>query len=299
MQNLSLPTAFQRIATVLEMIKFQHSVFALPFALAAMLTAARGIPRPGVFILIVLACVFARSAAMAFNRWTDVTFDRANPRTRDRALVTGRLSPEFALMFMLACAGAFILCAAMLNRLCFFLSPLALAVVLGYSYVKRWSYWTHFVLGAALGLAPVGAWLAVRGTLEGAATAMILGLAVMMWTAGFDIIYACQDFEFDRRAGLHSLPAAMGIAGALRVSSAAHVISFLGLLGFWMAAGLGTGTLLAILAIGVVLAVEHWMTPPHDLSRVPAAFFTMNGLVSFLFLLGSGFDILMTGIAKA
>jgi len=292
----NLASTVKRIGVVLEMIKFQHSVFALPFALSAMLVAARGLPSFGTFFWIVAACVFARSSAMAFNRWTDVEFDRQNPRTRARALVTGAVSARFALAFTSAAAVGFVFSAAMLNALCFWLSPVALAVLLGYSYVKRFSDVTHFVLGVALGLAPMGAWIAVRGSLEGIALPAILGLSVAVWTAGFDIIYACQDEKVDREAGLRSLPRTLGINGALWVSCAAHGIAFLGFLGFWYAAGLGWGTGAAVAATGAVLAVEHWIIHPYNPSRVETAFFTLNGAVSFVFLIGIATDICIAGI---
>lgn len=286
----------RRVGVTLEMIKFQHSVFALPFALGAMLVAAGGLPSAATVGWIVAACVCARSAAMAFNRWADVAFDAANPRTAGRALVTGEVSRGFTLAFVIAFSLAFMGCAAALNRLCLMLSPVALIVLLGYSYVKRFSSLTHFVLGGALGLAPVGAWLAVRGAWEGLAPALALGVGVALWTAGFDLIYSCQDVEFDRRAGLHSIPARHGVAFALRLSSLAHALSFVTFLIFWFLALPGVATPLALVAIGLLLIYEHAIVRPDDLSRVNAAFFAVNGIISFLFLGGVILDLLVLPI---
>lgn len=290
---MSSPSILRHVASVLEMIKFQHSVFALPFALAAMIVAEKGWPSAWTLCWIVAACVFARSAAMAFNRLADVAFDAENPRTQMRALVTGAVTRRFTVVFIVASVAGFLLSAGMLNPLCLALSPLALVVLLGYSYVKRFSNLTHFVLGVALAIAPVGAWLAVTGDLSGLAAPITLGAAVALWTAGFDIIYACQDIEFDHAAGLRSLPSRLGARRALWVSTGAHVLTGALLFAFWALAGLGWGTFVASLAISLLLIVEHLIVSPRDLSRVDAAFFTINGVVSFVFLGGVAVDVLV------
>ncbi|MBM3334097.1 4-hydroxybenzoate octaprenyltransferase, partial [Candidatus Sumerlaeota bacterium] len=234
----------RRIRVVLDMIKFEHTVFALPFALISMMLAAHDFPHEGdrlpslrTVALIVLACYAARSAAMAFNRLADVEQDRENPRTRTRALVIGLLSARFVWVFMLVHVALFLAAAYALNWLAFALSPVALLIVLGYSYVKRFSWATHFVLGLALAVAPMGAWIAVRG--QFGALPAILALAVLFWTAGFDIIYACQDYAFDVAKGIHSIPARFGIAPALVISAALHALAWLAMLGFAMAADAG------------------------------------------------------------
>lgn len=276
------------------MIKFQHSVFALPFALAAMIVAGGGLPSLWVALWIVAACVFARSAAMTFNRLVDLKFDRLNPRTAGRALVTGEVNPSFAWLFLALNVAGFVVSSALLNRLCLYLSPLALVILLGYSLVKRFSVYTHFVLGLALGVAPMGAWLAVTGRLPGVEKAALLSMAVVMWTAGFDIIYACQDKDIDRRLGLCSIPASLGIKRALLFSALLHGFAIVALLGFWLAAGLGTAGLVAILIMAALLALEHSLVGAEDLSKVNTAFFTINGVVSFVFLSGVILDLIIT-----
>ena len=280
---------FRRIAVVLGMIKFQHTVFALPFALMAMLLAARGYPEAGdrwpslrVLALIVVACYAARSAAMAFNRLADVDQDRENPRTRNRALVTGVLTTRFVRTFTLFHVALFVAAAWALNRLAFCLSPVALLILLGYSFVKRFLWATHLVLGLALGIAPVGAWIAVRG--EFGWPPIILGLAVTFWTAGFDVIYACQDYEFDVAKGVHSIPARFGIRWALVLSALFHVIAWLNMLAFGFLAAAGAPFLVGIVLVGVLLIYEHWIVRPSDLSRIGVAFFNVNGVVGFVLL---------------
>lgn len=281
------PTFIDKLKMTLDMIKFEHSIFALPFALTGALLAIRedGFATAnlaGRLGWILAAMVSARSAAMAFNRFLDSEIDARNPRTAMRHLPAGTLSRGFAWTFTLVSVAAFVLAAAMLGPLCLQLAPVALAVVLGYSYTKRFTSLSHLVLGFALGIAPSAAWIAIRGSYD--ARMLWLTAAVMLWTAGFDIIYACQDFEFDRRSGLHSLPARLGIRKALRVSRVLHALMVVCLvlpieafrLG-WLAA---TGTV----AVAVLLAYEQLLVSAKDLSRVNAAFFTMNGYVSILFL---------------
>ena len=275
------------------MIRFEHSVFALPFALLGALLAAGGWPTAWQLFWIVVAMVAGRSAAMAFNRIADLGYDRENPRTAGRELPTGKLSVGFAWTFTLVSAALLVLAAWQLNPLALKLSPAVLVILLLYSYTKRFTTLTHWVLGACLGMAPAGAWIAVRGTLDWAI--LPLALAVVCWVAVFDIIYSCQDVEFDRRVRLYSLPARIGIGGALWVSRALHVI-MLGLL-VWLAREAGAGALAyAGLAVtGALLAYEHSLVKASDLSRVNAAFFTVNGYISVLLLLFWGADILVAG----
>jgi len=282
--------AFRPLLTTLRMIRFEHSVFALPFALLGALLAAGGWPTAWQLFWIVVAMVAGRSAAMAFNRIADLGYDRENPRTAGRELPTGKLSVGFAWTFTLVSAALLVLAAWQLNPLALKLSPAVLVILLLYSYTKRFTTLTHWVLGACLGMAPAGAWIAVRGTLDWAI--LPLALAVVCWVAGFDIIYSCQDVEFDRRVRLYSLPARIGIGGALWVSRALHVI-MLGLL-VWLAREAGAGALAyAGLAVtGALLAYEHSLVKASDLSRVNAAFFTVNGYISVLLLLFWGADIL-------
>ena len=275
------------------MIRFEHSVFALPFALLGALLAAQGWPTAWQLFWIVVAMVGGRSAAMAFNRIADIRYDRENPRTAGRELPTGKLSLGFAWTFTVVSAALLVLAAWQLNPLALKLSPAVLAILLLYSYTKRFTALTHWVLGLCLGMAPAGAWIAVRGTLDW--EILPLALAVVCWVAGFDIIYACQDVAFDRRVRLFSLPARIGIAGALWVARALHVI-MLGLL-VWLAREAGAGALAyAGLALtGALLAYEHSLVKASDLSRVNAAFFTVNGYISVLLLLFWGADILVAG----
>lgn len=276
----------RKIAELLEAIKFQHSVFALPFALTATLLALRGTDMSGPdlvwkLVWIIVAMVAARSAAMAFNRLIDAPMDALNPRTASRALPAGRLSKRFAAVFVSISAAVLVLAAWQLNPLCFKLSPLALALALGYSYTKRFTALSHVVLGTVLGVAPAAAWIAVRGTLDPAI--LLLALAVTLWTAGFDIIYSCQDVAFDRSAGLHSIPARLGVARALLVSRLLHVGMVVCLLGMWLNMGLGLIALLGVVTMAGLLVYEQSLVSAYDLSRVDAAFFTVNGWASVLF----------------
>lgn len=275
---------FRQTGEVLEMIKFQHTVFALPFALSGMIVAAEGWPPVRVIGWIVACCVFARTAAMAFNRWADAEIDARNPRTADRALPAGRLSGRFALGAALVSAALFVASAAMLNSLALILSPVALAVLLGYSYTKRFTSLCHFVLGLALGIAPIGAWVAVRESLDLAP--LLMGLGVLLWTAGFDLIYALQDRDFDAREGLHSIPVRLGASGTLTLSAALHAGAVAALASVAALTPLGVPYLLGVAAVAALLAVEHFLVRPDDLSRVPIAFFHVNsavGLVMFGF----------------
>ncbi len=271
------------------MIKFEHSVFALPFALTAALLAARyagappGWPTPRQIFWIVVAMVGARSAAMTMNRIADLHYDRLNPRTRERPLVTGALSLRFAWVFALASSAVLVAAAWQLNRLALELSPVALAVLFFYSYTKRFTAWSHLVLGFCLGMSPAAAWIAVTGALD--PRVLILCAAVTLWVAGFDVLYACQDIEFDRQVGLYSIPKRFGVAGALAIARGMHVL-MVALLG-WLAASfaLPWPAWAGIAVVALLLAYEHSLVRPNDLSRINAAFFTVNGYISLLFLL--------------
>ena len=261
-----------------RMIKFSHSIFALPFALSSLALAAEGGVRPGQVFWILVAMVGARSAAMGFNRLADHWIDARNPRTAGRELPRGVLSRAEVWGFVLLSSAALVLAAGMLNPLCLALSPVALAVVFGYSYAKRFTALSHLILGLALGMAPVGAWLAVRGAF--APAPIVLGCAVLAWVAGFDTIYACQDADFDRQEGLHSLPASLGIGRALVVARLLHVTA-VGLLAalYWLSP-LHPLYLGGVAAVAALLVYEHSLVRADDLSRVDVAFFTLNGWIS-------------------
>jgi 4-hydroxybenzoate polyprenyltransferase len=273
------------------MIKWEHSIFALPFALCGAVLAASGLPTPHQLLWIVVAMLAARSAAMAFNRLADAAIDAANPRTSSRALPAGHLSAAFVTTFIVVSCAIFILAAAQLNRLSLWLSPVALAVLLLYSYTKRFTRWSHLVLGFALGIAPAAAWIAVRGSLD--PRILILTAAVAFWVAGFDILYACQDFEFDRHAGLHSIPRHLGIRRALWIARVLHLIMLLLLIALLPAFALGKFAVAGIVAVALLLAYEHSLVSPRDLSKLNAAFFTMNGVISVVFAAFVTADILL------
>jgi 4-hydroxybenzoate polyprenyltransferase len=271
----------KKMRTTLEMIKWEHSVFALPFALTAMLLAAHGLPGRGTVAWIVVAMVSARSAAMAFNRWADADLDAENPRTRSRAIPAGLLSRAFVLGFTFVAIAVFVAAAAELNRLTLELTPVVLVVLLGYSYLKRLTRWSHLGLGLALGLAPAAAWIAVRGSLD--PRILVLTGAVTLWAAGFDVLYACQDYEHDRSAGLHSLPQAAGIKAAFWAARAMHLAMLALLVWFGVLFHFGVAGWLGIGAVALLLAYEHSLVSPRDLRRLNAAFFTMNGVIATVF----------------
>jgi 4-hydroxybenzoate polyprenyltransferase len=270
----------QRLLILLEMIKIQHTVFALPFAFMGALLGARGLPTGRQAFFILLAMVGARSAAMAFNRLADHRFDAANPRTRDRALPAGLVSRRAAWGFTLASAALFLFAAAQLNRLCLWLAPPALAMVLFYSYTKRFTAYSHVFLGAALGIAPVAGWIAVTG--KAAFTPVVLGVAVTFWVAGFDVLYALQDEAFDKQAGLFSLPVKVGRGRAMQLAKLFHLLAAAGFLLTGWLAGLGLVYFLAALLASGFLLWEHRLLRPDDLSRLHHAFFTLNGLVGLV-----------------
>jgi len=286
-----MTSLWKSTVVTLEMIKWEHSVFALPFALTGAVLAAGGWPTLRVLGWIVVCMVAARSAAMAFNRLVDARLDAANPRTAMRALPAGTLSSGFVSGFVLVAVTVFVLGAAMLNRLTLELAPVALAVVLAYSYMKRVTRWSHLVLGLALGIAPTAAWIAVRGTLD--ARILVLTLAVLLWVGGFDVLYACQDFEHDRKVGLHSVPQAFGIGAAFWIARAMHV-GMLGMLCWLMVLfGLGRVSVLGVAVVAGLLLYEHLIISPVDMRRMNAAFFTLNGVISVVFFGFVAADVLM------
>ena len=271
-----------KIRTTLEMIKWEHSIFALPFALTAALLAAHGIPAWRTLGWILVAMVTARSCAMAFNRWADAELDAANPRTRSRAIPAGLLTRQFVLGFTALMALLFVFASAELNRLTLYLSPVALLVLLGYSYMKRITRWSHLVLGLALGIAPTAAWIAVRGSLD--PRILVLTAAVTLWVGGFDVLYACQDFEHDRNVGLYSLPQTIGIPSAFWAARIMHLSMLALLVWFGLLFHFGIAGWLGVAAAGLLLAYEHSLVSPRDLRRLNAAFFTMNGVIAMVFL---------------
>ena len=292
--ELPLPMFWNRLKASLEMIKFEHSVFALPFALTAALLAFREKPTDGGAALakvfwIVVAMVGTRSAAMAFNRVLDAEIDGRNPRTRMRHIPAAMLSARFAWTLVAAAALVFLTASWMLNPVCLMLAPLALGVVFFYSYTKRFTSLSHVVLGLSLGIAPAAAWIAVTGSLD--ARILWLTAAVTFWTAGFDVIYSCQDFEFDRAQGLFSIPGRFGIAAALRIARVFHGLMAACLLALVRTFHLGWLSLAGVAAVGGLLVYEHSLVKPSDLSRINAAFFTVNGWVGMVFLLFWAADI--------
>ncbi len=291
-QSSPLTSSPGKVALTLSMVKFSHSVFALPFALMGAWLAAGGFPGWTTLLWIVVAAVSARTAAMAFNRWVDREIDAENPRTAVREIPSGALSPSYAVGLVFVSSAIFVGAAYMLNPLCAWLSPLVLAVLLGYSLVKRFSAAVHFVLGVALGLAPLGAWIAVRGSFEGdLGVPLLLFGAVWTWVAGFDLICSCQDAEFDANRGLHSLPAKLGIGRALVVSRVLHVATVAALLMLVQRAGLGPIFLGAAVLAALLLVWEQSLVKATDLSRVNVAFFTVNGWVGIALFVGLVVDM--------
>ena len=286
-----MTSLWKSTVVTLEMIKWEHSIFALPFALTGAVLAANGWPTLRILGWIVVCMVAARSAAMAFNRLVDARIDAANPRTAMRAIPAGTLTGRFVGGFVVVSIAIFVLGAAMLNRLTFELAPVALAVVLLYSYMKRVTRWSHVVLGLALGIAPAAAWIAVRGSLD--ARIVVLTGAVLLWVGGFDVLYACQDFEHDRKVGLNSVPQAFGLGAAFWIARAMHLGMLLLLC--WLIAlfGLGKIAVLGVVLVAILLLYEHSIVSPRDMRRMNAAFFTLNGVISVVFFGFVAADVLL------
>ena len=276
-----MPALLRNVRTTLEMIKIEHTLFALPFAFLGAVLAANGLPSAKQLIWITAAMVGARSTAMAFNRIADREYDARNPRTSNRALPAGLLSVSFVWAFTLVSASLFFLAAAMLNRLTLALAPVALASVLLYSFSKRWTLLSHLLLGWCLSIAPTGAWIAVRGALD-SPVPVLLSLVVMLWTAGFDVLYACQDYDFDVAAELHSIPRQFGIARALLIARLLHVGAFAALVALYLLTHLGVFALIGVFATAALLFYQHRLVKADDLSQLNAAFFTTNAFVSVI-----------------
>jgi 4-hydroxybenzoate polyprenyltransferase len=273
-----------KLRTTLEMIKFEHTLFALPFAFLGAVLAADGLPQLRQIIGITLAMVGARSAAMTFNRIADREIDAQNPRTANRELPTGKLSVNFAWGFFFASVVLFVAAAYSLNWLTLALSPVALASIIGYSYAKRYTAFAHLFLGWALAISPSAAWIAVKGSID-SEIPLLLSLLVLMWTAGFDVMYACQDYEFDRKAGLRSIPARFGIRNALWIARLFHLQAFVALMLLYALSGLGWPALVGVFLVGALLIYQHTLVSAKNLSRMNAAFFTTNAFVSVILLI--------------
>ncbi len=286
---------FGKLRTTLEMIKFEHTLFALPFAFLGAVLAADGLPTWRQLLWITLEMVGARSAAMTFNRIVDREIDAANPRTANRELPSGRLSLTFAWAFLLASVAVFVFAAYSLNWLTFALSPVALISVLGYSYAKRFTAFAHLLLGWALAISPTAAWIAVRGAID-SEVPILLSLFVLMWTSGFDVLYACQDHDFDRKAGLHSIPARFGIARSLWIARLFHFQAAIVLLLVLAFTGLGWPAYLGAGAVMALLVYQHTLLKPDDLSRMNAAFFITNAFVSVILLLTFGWAVFLNNL---
>ena len=280
-----------KIKIFLEMIKFSHTIFALPFALTGALLAAGGLPSLRQIFWIIMAMIGARTAAMAMNRLIDAEIDARNPRTAIRAIPAGLISRGLTLCFIIAATALMLLAAQMLNPLCLKLAPIALFFLLLYSYCKRFTALAHVVLGICLAGAPIGAWVAIRGTID--PPALILGTVVLFWVAGFDILYALQDLDFDRAAGLHSIPVLLGVTGSIRTARIFHTIMIALLFTLYNFMHLGTFFLLGMLVAIAMLAYEHWLLRNGDLSKLDAAFFNMNGYISVTIVLFTAADVLM------
>ncbi len=289
--------AIEKTKTFLNLIRFEHTLFALPYAVAGAVLGAGGVPHWETALWILVAMVGARTAAMAFNRLVDRRLDAANPRTASRPSANGQVGPVFLTMATLISSAVFIAAAWRLNSLCLALSGPTLVVLLAYSLTKRFFSGSHFVLGLALGLSPVGAWVAVRGELgEESLPALLLGLCVLFWTAGFDILYACQDEEHDRTHGLFSVPASVGRHGAFMIARACHILVPLLLVAVGWAGDLSLIWYTAVATIAVLLVVEHRLVGEGDLSRLNQAFFTVNVVIGFVVMVGAVGDVLLQGV---
>ena len=283
---------FRQLRTVLEMIKFEHTLFALPFAFLGMVLAAEGWPGWRTVAWIVVAMVGARSAAMGFNRLVDREIDAANPRTATRALPAGLLAPRAVAVFVAVSTALLVVAAWQLNPLALALSPIALLVLFGYSYTKRFTWVSHLILGLALAGAPLGAWIAVRGDV--APTPFLLAGAVLLWVAGFDVLYALQDLDFDRRAGLYSIPGRFGVARALLIARGMHILMVVLLIVAAYSFRLPWPAITGVVVVTMLLGYEHSLVKPDDLSKINAAFFTVNGYISVLFFLSWGAALLVS-----
>jgi 4-hydroxybenzoate polyprenyltransferase len=282
----------RNVRVTLEMIKFEHTLFALPFAFLGAVLAAAGLPTMRQILWITLAMIGARSTAMAFNRIADREYDARNPRTRMRAIPAGLLSVGFVWAFTIVAAALFLVAAAMLNRLTLILAPVALASIMLYSFTKRWTVLSHLALGWCLSIAPTGAWIAIRGAIDSPAP-LLLSLVVLLWTAGFDVLYACQDYDFDRREGLYSIPARFGIARSLWISRALHACAFAALVALYLLTNLGLVAIVGVFATGALLIYQHTLVRANDLSRLNAAFFTTNAFVSVILFVTFGSAVLL------
>lgn len=268
----------KKINSILDLIKFSHTIFSFPFAVMSAFLAADGMPSLKQLLLILAALVTARSAAMSFNRLVDTAYDIHNPRTAYRVTLQKKIGRSSVWVFTIFCVILFITCAWLLNQLAFYMAPLAILVIFGYSYTKRFTHLSHFVLGIALGLSPIGAWVGIQGTLT--TTPFLLGLAVVLWTAGFDIIYACQDLEHDIKSGLYSIPKKLGIKRALILSAVLHLFMVGVLLTVSRYTDLGIIYRVGVCIVAALLIYEHSLVKPKDLSKINTAFFTVNGIVS-------------------
>lgn len=282
----------RKIKIILEMIKFEHTIFALPFAIMSAFLASNGFPKAQKLLWILTAMIGARSCAMAFNRLADFEYDKLNPRTKNRALPMGLISKKAVWIFNIFMAGILIFSAYMLNPLAFALSPLAILIITGYSYSKRFTSISHFWLGFSLAIAPVGTWIAIKS--EFALISLLLGVAVLLWTAGFDIIYGCQDVDFDKKYKLYSIPKKIGIRSALAISSALHIVMIILLISLPLyAPELNYIYYLGVAIVAAILFYEHSIVKPHDLSRVNLAFFTLNGAVSMILMVLAVVDVMI------
>jgi 4-hydroxybenzoate polyprenyltransferase len=281
----------EKIKIILEMIKFEHTIFALPFAFTGALLAARGVPPWSTVLWITAAMVGARSAAMGFNRWADRVFDAENPRTSMRALPQGLVTPAQVVLFTVVSSALLVYAAYRLNTLSFVLSPIALAIVFVYSYTKRFTFLSHMFLGFAVSLAPVGAWIAVSGRLE--APALVLGASVLFWLLGFDVLYALQDIGFDRKAGLHSIPQRFGTGRSLRISRVSHAVSIAALFLLYALLSLGWYYLAGVIIALCLIIYEHTLVKEHDLTKLNMAFFNMNGYLSVTIFVFTLLDVLL------
>jgi 4-hydroxybenzoate polyprenyltransferase len=278
-----------RLFTIFKLIKFSHTIFSFPFAVMSAFIAAGGMPEIRQLLLIIGALIMARSCAMSFNRLVDAKYDIHNPRTAYRIQLQNNIGKANLWFFTISCTILFVVCAGMLNRLSLIISPLALLVIFGYSYTKRFTNFSHLVLGLSLSLSPIGAWIGVTGSI--AAAPFVLAFAVLLWTAGFDIIYACQDLQSDIKAKLHSIPKMMGIKNSLKLSSVLHILVVITLVLFMYFTSLNYVYLGGVVFVGIMLIYEHSLIKPHDLSKINLAFFTVNGIISMILMVTTIVDI--------